>query len=120
MILIVGGAFQGKGRIARAMADSGDAEGGERPVILSFHEQVRRYLEEHPEAAEIQIRAFAARAAETCPEAVVTMDEVGCGVVPVDKEERQYPEAVGAAGQELAARAEKVYRVTAGIPVRIK
>ena len=74
MILIVGGAFQGKGRIARAMADSGDAEGGERPVILSFHEQVRRYLEEHPEAAEIQIRAFAARAAETCPEAVVTMD----------------------------------------------
>ena len=48
------------------------------------------------------------------------MDEVGCGVVPVDKEERQYREAVGAAGQELAARAEKVYRVTAGIPVRIK
>ena len=52
--------------------------------------------------------------------AVITMDEVGCGVVPMSREERQYRDAAGRAGQELAGRAEQVWRVIAGIAVRIK
>jgi len=51
---------------------------------------------------------------------LVTLDEVGCGIVPMEKREREYREAVGAAGQLLASVADQVYRVLAGIPVRIK
>lgn len=51
---------------------------------------------------------------------IVTMDEVGCGIVPLDKGERDYREAVGRAGQILAAHADTVYRMICGVPVRIK
>ena len=119
MILIMGGAFQGKEEAARRMAAAGE-NGEKREVISRFHERVREYLHAHPEAGEEKIRAFAAETAESCPTAVTTMDEVGCGVVPMDREERRYREAAGWAGQELAARAETVWRMLAGIPMRIK
>ena len=48
------------------------------------------------------------------------MDEVGCGIVPVERLERDYREAVGRAGQLLAQNASQVFRVICGIPVRIK
>ena len=51
---------------------------------------------------------------------IVTMDEVGCGIVPLDKRERDYREAVGRAGQILAAHADTVYRMICGVPVQIK
>ena len=75
-------------------------------------------MQTHPGEGREALRAFARRTVQENPDAVITLDEVGCGVVPVDREEREYREAVGAAGQELAALAGEVYRVT--IPVRIK
>ena len=54
------------------------------------------------------------------PPAVITLDEVGCGIVPMEKSERDYREAVGHAGQMLAAAAAEVYRMQCGIAVRIK
>ena len=56
----------------------------------------------------------------TDPPAVITLDEVGCGIVPLEKSERDYREAVGHAGQMLAAAAAEVYRMQCGIAVRIK
>ena len=54
------------------------------------------------------------------PPAVITLDEVGCCIVPMEKSERDYREAVGHAGQMLAAAAAEVYRVQCGIAARIK
>ena len=51
---------------------------------------------------------------------MITLDEVGCGIVPLEKSERNYREAVGHAGQMLAAAAVEVYRVQCGIAARIK
>ena len=48
------------------------------------------------------------------------MDEVGCGIVPLSREDRDYREAVGRAGQKLAEAAREVWRIQCGIPVRIK
>ena len=140
MIFVVGGAYQGKETFARKLAgerfgetpfgvvDCGQERTGEPPagspvscgVLLNFHEFVRGYLKTHPGAAEEEICRQAALAAEQNPQAVITMDEVGCGVVPMSREERQYRDAAGRAGQELAGRAEQVWRVIAGIAVRIK
>ena len=50
----------------------------------------------------------------------VTCDEVGCGVVPLDPEEERYREAVGRLCCALAAEADAVVRVIAGVPQYIK
>ena len=54
------------------------------------------------------------------PSMVVISDEIGNGIVPMDKEERRYREETGRLLCKLAARAEKVERIFCGIPQRIK
>ena len=51
---------------------------------------------------------------------VVVCQEVGCGVVPMDRGEREHREAVGRLCCTLAEQAEAVYRLTCGIPMRLK
>ena len=52
--------------------------------------------------------------------AVLICDEVGCGVTPLDRGDREWREQVGRACCRLAAEAEAVYRVHCGVGVRIK
>lgn len=140
MILIIGGAFQGKGELAERLAEKEWAKAGQKTeegkvmdgsredlsevrdcrILLHYHEFIRNYLRVRPDADREEIRQLAGKTAEHSPRACITMDEVGCGVVPMSREERAYREAAGTAGQELARLAEQVIRVTAGIPVRIK
>lgn len=54
------------------------------------------------------------------PNAVITCDEIGCGIVPIDKTDRLWREMSGDACQYLAARAAKVCRVVCGIPMALK
>ena len=54
------------------------------------------------------------------PNAVITCDEIGCGIVPIDKTDRLWREMTGDACQYLAERAAKVCRVVCGIPVVLK
>ena len=51
---------------------------------------------------------------------VVACREVGCGVVPLDRADRDRREAVGRLCCDLAAQAEAVYRVNCGIAMRLK
>ncbi|MDR0446398.1 MAG: bifunctional adenosylcobinamide kinase/adenosylcobinamide-phosphate guanylyltransferase [Oscillospiraceae bacterium] len=55
-----------------------------------------------------------------CLKAAVICEEVGSGVVPIDRREREAREAMGRLTAELAARAQSVVRVVAGIPVTLK
>lgn len=87
----------------------------ERPVISGFHCFVRRLLRE-----ERDINAFIAAIGEKNPNVVITADELGCGIVPTDPEERAWREAAGRAAEKLAADSEAVYRMTCGIAVRLK
>ena len=108
MILIIGGSFQGKKAYAAQICGGGT-------VLADFQDRIRAVLEagEDPEAFTRQILVT--------PPAVITLDEVGCGIVPLEKQtERDYREAVGHAGQMLAAAAAEVYRMQCGIAVRIK
>lgn len=54
------------------------------------------------------------------PNAVITCDEIGCGIVPIDKTDRLWREMTGDACQYLAARVAKVCRVVCGIPMVLK
>lgn len=48
------------------------------------------------------------------------MDEIGCGIVPVRREERLWRDLAGEAAQTLAACSRDVYRVTGGLAQVLK
>ena len=81
----------------------------EKPVLYGLQDIVAV----SPERASELLPALLKKEAVVC-------DEVGCGVVPADKRDREAREATGRLCVELAREAEKVVRVVAGIPTVIK
>ncbi len=57
---------------------------------------------------------------EKNPDLVIVSDEVGYGVVPIDRLEREYREQAGRCMELLAASAGQVYRVVCGIGMKLK
>ena len=109
MKLYIGGAYQGQEELARQ-------ENPAAEIFPDFHEAIRKAV-----LAEGQDpRSFAEQFCEEHPEAVVTANEVGAGVVPMAAEDRAFREAVGRALCVIAGKAEQVTRCTCGIGVRIK
>ena len=114
MVLIVGGAAQGKLDFAREKLDVttwSDGVLGPESCVRSLH----RALRDLPDPRE----ALAAWLREH-PEGVLICDEVGGGVTPLDREDRDWRELVGRTCCALAETAEAVYRVHCGLGVRIK
>lgn len=62
------------------------------------------------------LRALARRRAD----AILVANEVGLGIVPASPLARRFRDLAGLVNQEVAAAADRVYIVHAGIPVRIK
>ncbi|MDO4268198.1 MAG: bifunctional adenosylcobinamide kinase/adenosylcobinamide-phosphate guanylyltransferase [Eubacteriales bacterium] len=129
MILIAGGSSQGKTAFLRGCEEKtgkpgrlseGDGlcdpwqEAFGKEILLHFHGYIRQVLEAGEDPQQ-----FVRQILKQMPE-YVTIDEVGCGIVPIKRCGRDYREACGEAGQLLAARAEQVYRVVCGIGTRIK
>lgn len=59
-------------------------------------------------------------ARESGVELIVVSNEVGSGIVPQNELARNYRDILGRANQLLAGRADSVYLMVAGIPVKIK
>ena len=110
MILVVGGAFQGKKEFAKELA-----AGKKLQVVSFFHNQIQKLLEDGED-----VRDYIDNLLKKTPDVIIVMDEVGAGVVPVERSDREYQETIGLAGQLLAREAAEVYRVICGIGVRIK
>ncbi len=51
---------------------------------------------------------------------ILVANEVGCGIVPLQELSRQFRDQAGVLNQRMAAAAQQVYWMVAGIPVRIK
>lgn len=103
-ILIIGGAYQNKRAVARRYYP-------QLPCADRLHETVRAQLArgEDPMALLEQLRGH-----------VVVCDEIGCGVVPIDRADEAWREAVGRLCCALAEQADAVIRVVAGVPCPIK
>ena len=113
MLLIVGGAGQGKRKIALEQTGCTQQDIGEdREIVDHLHLLIRKYLEQGREISPLLEKMLNKKA--------VLCDEIGCGVVPSDAMERRWREEVGRACQYLANRAQRVIRVTCGIPMVLK
>lgn len=148
MILIVGGSHQGKSRAAlrhfnraNGMESSSVLDGRmmeERgfggveelyeallsaDVILHL-EKLFEYLMRETENPEDFGSAFLlqmeAREKAEGRDRVLTADEIGCGIVPLDPFERDYREREGRFCQRAAAQAREVYRILCGLEMRLK
>jgi len=144
MILVVGGAAAGKRAYVESLgytaAQMADAQMDGKPVLLNLHELVfadpsaftdSAAAVEPAAATGLATSTDSAAAAEPSEPAadlfaallakeVITCDEVGSGVIPATREERDAREATGRLACRLAAKAERVVRIIAGIPVVLK
>ena len=82
------------------------------------------WLENPPEDAGSRLAgavdSFVTAWTATAVTAVAVSDEVGSGVVPATRSGRLFKDALGELNQRLAAAADEVWLVTAGIPSRLR
>jgi len=113
MILVFGGFASGKRDYVKEEFGYTDADistdiNDNAPVLYNLHELINtdadseRYLP------------------ELLKKEVVICNDISCGIVPVDKAEREKREAVGRLLIRLAAEAERVVRIQCGLPQVLK
>jgi adenosyl cobinamide kinase/adenosyl cobinamide phosphate guanylyltransferase len=122
MELILGGVGQGKRAFVQrryALPEQAFVEefstACENQVFVHYEQAVRRALQAGEDPAKLTAQVL-----EANPSVLILCDEVGCGVVPVAREERLWREQVGRLCCQLAERADAVYRLFCGIPQRLK
>lgn len=113
MMLVVGGLGAGKLDYVYALGygeqDLGRSPRDGRPVLLDLQELLRTQTE-------IPSDWWAA----LLEKEIILCQEVGCGVVPLDPEDRRWREAVGRVCVRLAREADTVVRLVCGIPQVLK
>ena len=113
MILVIGARASGKREYVKTLGytdgDIADAALDERPVVCNVQDMVAR----DPDSATDLLP-------ELLKKEVVVCCEVGCGVIPLERSDRDMREATGRLCVALAREAERVVRIVAGIPTVIK
>ena len=109
MILVIGGAFQGKYEFVKNKFEVSDEK-----IFDSFHLKMKECFLNGKDRKEF-LREIFSNGFE-----VIISDEIGCGIVPFDKYERLWREEVGRGLCEAAVRCDEVWRVLCGIGSRIK
>ncbi len=109
-VLIIGGAFQNKLKVAldyTSLSMDDVSEGFDKSIVNNFQEYFKNNMNDDG-------------LVEKCRGKIIICDEVGCGIIPLDKSDRVYREALGRFLCDLAAISDTVIRVTAGIGTVIK
>lgn len=133
MVLVTGGRAQRKLEAARGIY------GSDAVYIDRLQDIIKDWLASLPAGREAEYKKLRADSPEDMSEAellcgafmeevasdfddsaVVICDEIGCGIVPLERTERLYRDVTGLVCCRLAERAESVIRVYLGICQRIK
>ena len=122
MVLIIGGAYQGKTEYAKKTYSLQDADiftcenTGIDPNARAIRHLERFALacvRAGKEPAEV-LRAL------DLSDKILICEDISCGVVPMDAVEREWREAVGRMNAMLAAKAARVTRLFCGLPLELK
>lgn len=126
MIMITGGAFSGKKVYAKERFGLSDDDilNGENcslnavfsaKCIADYQLIVKRLLEENAD-----VQTFTERLCRENPNAVVIINEIGAGIIPLEKSDRIWREETGRSGCLIARNSSEVIRLACGIPTTIK
>lgn len=124
MILVTGGCFQGKTQYAcetfgigrEEAADGASCQPEElyrTKLLYHFHEYIRRMMEIGQEPSVEKLK-------RENPRVILVTNELGYGVVPADRFDREYREKTGRICCQIAKEAAQVHRVVCGIGTVIK
>ena len=126
MILVFGGAYQGKLDFAVNLND-GKAEDvarlNESEQIIDFSKTVIYGLEDFVlgcTKAGIEAKEYLMQHEDEFANCIFVGTDVSQGLVPMDATERAFREMIGRTMLYLAARADSVYRVFCGLGTKIK
>lgn len=124
MVFIIGGAYQGKYEYAKEMYPDISWIDGQTceeeaiyncSAIRNFHSYIGRMMQKGK-----SVKGLAGRILDENPDIIIVSDEIGYGIVPADRFEREYRETAGRVCTELAVYADKVFRIVCGIGVKMK
>lgn len=132
MKLVIGGYCQGKLSYVKNQEDAksififdgklpdtnflNDTKNNEKTLVINhFHEWVRKKLLDKKNPEEEILDFLIGK-----KNIVIISDEIGSGIVPIDKFEREYRERTGRILVKLASLSDEVVRVVCGIGQKIK
>ena len=129
MIFIIGGRCSGKLEYVLNLYNLSNEdilEGSEldincpisKPIINNFHLLIKKLLKDYDDIDYIKEKID--YLLNTNKEVIIISDEIGYGIVPIEKFDREYREFVGRISCDIAKRSNEVHRVIAGIGSRIK
>ena len=120
MILIIGGAYQGKLDFAKDAFDIADEEvficGAEK---IDFSKRCIYKIEEFAFTHEDPVAYFKANR-ELWQDSVLILRDIFCGVVPMGVENRVWRQKTGRLCQYLSGEAQQVSRIFCGLEQRLK
>ena len=114
MILVTGGVFQHKLDFIYEKFSLTKKDVGTK-IIYKFNHIVKGWIAENKNVEE-ETKKFI----QNNKDSIIVMDQVGSGIVPVDKKEEVYRDAVGRAGYIIAENSDEVYEVVFGLGIKIK
>jgi len=124
LILIFGGAYQGKLRYALERFSLGDSDvytcdcdstqtPSGKKIVYEIDKWILALIKNGTDPEE-SVRGFIA----DNEGAVVICNDISCGIVPAEPELRKWREAVGRALAEIARKSDEIVRLFCGIPER--
>lgn len=135
-ILVLGGAFQGKGDFVQQeyhikkqdMINSLESlkscilsEENRNPMVINgFHAIIGEAVKKQEDMSFFNHWIAQEHGSFVTGNWIIISDEIGCGIVPVEKEERQIREETGRLLCRISSQADKVFRIMCGIPTQIK
>ena len=126
MILIFGGAYQGKSAYALerfGLAEQDIFRCGDENIHMPENKKVIYEIDKWILAlikADIDVDEAVRLFIDQHKDAVVICNDISCGVVPIDPVLRKWREAVGKSLAALSRTSDEVIRLFCGIPTRIK
>lgn len=124
MILVTGGKSQGKLKFVIEHFKPNEIIDGSDCVlsilknaecVMNYQLLIKRLMLENRDTVE-----FTKKFCAENQNAVIIMNEVGSGIIPIEKLEREWRENVGRCGCIIAKNSDTVIRMTCGIPTVIK
>lgn len=123
MVMITGGAYQGKTSYAVQNFNISEDDITDGKICAPETTMTARCIKNYHELVKRLGTDSISFTQELClrnREAVIIIDEIGCGIVPIEKSERAWRENVGRCGCIIVSNSETVVRMVCGIPLIIK